>query len=79
MPRGSNRQPGAPALKGAGRPASRAILEAGRGVFVTHVAPEGTTDLARGVIGKVERLGRSDRLIVIPQEDGSEIRILVVS
>jgi len=78
MPRGSNRQPGAPALKGAGRPASRAILEAGRGVFVTHVAPEGTTDLARGVIGKVERIGQ-DRLVIIPQEDGSEIRILVVS
>jgi len=62
----------------AGRRPSKAILEAGRGVFVTHVAPEGTTDLARGVIGKVERIGQ-DRLVIIPQKDGSEIRILVVS
>jgi hypothetical protein len=74
--RGSNRQKGAPALPGAGRPATKAVIENGSGLMLTHVYPEGTADLGKG-IASIESVGRS-RLIKIPQSDGSEIRILLV-
>ena len=75
--RGSNRPKGAPALPGAGRPATKATIREGTGLMLSHVYPDGTADLGRGV-ASIEAVGRS-RLIKIPQKDGSEIRILVLA
>lgn len=75
--RGSNRQKGAPALPGAGRPATKAVIKEGAGLMLSHVYPDGTADLGHGR-ATIEAVGRS-RLIKIPQADGSEIRILVVA
>ena len=62
---------------GAGRPVTQATIKDGAGLMLTHVFPEGTADLGHGR-ATIERIGNS-RLIKIPQADGSEIRILVVS
>ncbi len=59
-----------------GRPVSKATIREGAGLFITQVCPDGTADLGRGRV-VVEAHGR-DRIIKIPQVDGSEIRILVV-
>lgn len=75
--RGSNRPKGAPALPGAGRPATKATIKNGVGLMLTHVYSDGAADIGRGV-ATIEAIGRS-RLIKIPQDDGSEIRILVVA
>lgn len=75
--RGSNRPKGAPALPGAGRRPSKATIHNGTGLMLTQVYPNGTADLGHG-IATIEAVGRS-RLIKIPQNDGSEIRILVVT
>jgi hypothetical protein len=74
--RGVNRQPGAPALPGAGRPVTKATIRDGDGLMINHVCTDGTADLGRGR-ATVEKIGH-DRLIKIVQADGSEIRILVV-
>lgn len=76
MARGSNRTKGAPALPGAGRPPTTATIAAGDGLLISHVLPDGTADLGRGR-ATIAHLGR-DRLITILQEDGSEIRIVVI-
>lgn len=73
--RGSNRQPGAPALPGAGRPVSRAIINDGDGLLLSHVYADGTADLGHGR-ATVEKRGHS-RLVRIILLDGSEIRILL--
>ncbi len=62
---------------GAGRPVAKAVIKQGDGLFINHVFPNGTADLGRGRV-TIERLG-NDRLIKVPQPDGSEIRILIVS
>ena len=74
--RGSNRQPGAPALPGAGRPVTRATINDGDGLMLSQVYAGGTADLGRGK-ARIEKIGNS-RLIKIDQADGSEIRILLV-
>jgi hypothetical protein len=74
--RGSNRQPGAPALPGAGRPATKATINDGDGLMISHVYAGGTADIGRGK-AEITKIGNS-RLITIAQADGSEIRILVV-
>lgn len=58
------------------RPIEKATIKKGAGLFITQVYPDGTADLGRGK-ATIERLG-NDRLIKIAQDDGSEIRILVV-
>lgn len=60
-----------------GRAATKATIRAGAGLFLSHVLPDGTADLGRGR-ASITALGH-DRLITIPQDDGSEIRILIVS
>lgn len=75
MPGARSRSGGA--RKGAGRPVVKATIKEGAGLFLSHVLPDGTADLGRGR-ASIRALGR-DRLITIPQDDGSEIRILVVS
>jgi hypothetical protein len=60
-----------------GRAATKATIREGTGLLLSHVLPDGTADLGRGR-AVVKALGR-DRLITLPQDDGSEIRILVVS
>lgn len=75
--KGKTGNPGQPRhWAGPGRPATKATIKNGSGLMLTHVYPNGTADLGRG-IATIEAKGRS-RLIKIPQEDGSEIRILVV-
>jgi len=61
---------------GGGRPPVKAEVRAGDDVFVSHVNAEGWADLGRGAAA-VRKIGR-DRLIVLAQPDGSEVRILVV-
>lgn len=80
MPRGSNRSKGAPALPGAGRPPQSATIKVGAPLMISQVwrGPNGTdyADLGKGH-AQIERIG-SSRVIIIPQEDGSEIRVLIV-
>lgn len=73
----SGNRTGNPRAPGAGRPIAKATIKAGAGVFINQVYPEGTADLGRGR-AEITSIGR-DRLIKLPQEDGSEIRILIVS
>lgn len=76
--RGSNRPKGAPALPGAGRPLTTATLREGAIVFLSQVWPSGdNAALGRGIVGKIERLEGGDRCVVIPQKDGSELRIVI--
>lgn len=75
--RGLNRPKGAPALPGAGRPVTKATLTEGIIVFLSQVYPDGNhADLGRGIVGKVERKD-GHRVVVIPQNDGSELRIVI--
>lgn len=73
----SGNRTGAPRKAGAGRRISTAKIRAGAGVFITQVCQDGTADLGRGRAA-ITGIGH-DRIITIPQEDGSEIRIIVVS
>lgn len=65
---------------GAGRPLELATIRVGAPLMVSQVwrGPDGTNyaDLGKGH-AKIERIGAS-RVIIIPQEDGSEIRVLIV-
>jgi hypothetical protein len=74
--RGSNRRKGAPALPGAGRPTTRALIRNGDALMLTQVYPDGTANLGSGIV-TIEGIGHS-RLIKVAQKDGSEIRILLV-
>ncbi len=74
---GLNRKAGAPALPGAGRKPTTATLRAGSIVFVTQVWPAGVAHLGSGVVSKIEKLLGGDRCVVIPQTDGSELRIVI--
>jgi hypothetical protein len=64
------------ARPGAGRLPVRAEIREGDGVMVSQVYPDGGyVDLGRGK-AQITRHGHS-RLIVLPQPDGTEIRILI--
>lgn len=72
----SGNRSGRPRAPGAGRRATTAIVHAGDGVLISQVYPdESYADLGRGR-AEVKRIGNG-RLITLPQEDGSEIRILI--
>jgi hypothetical protein len=76
MPRGSNRPKGAPALPGAGRPPQSATIRNGAPIRVLQGFPDGgVADLGAGV-AEIVRQGQS-RIILLPQDDGSIIRIWV--
>lgn len=59
-----------------GRRPVKAEAREGDGVMISHVFPDGTADLGRGV-ARIRKVGNG-RIIVLPQDDGSEIRILIV-
>jgi len=61
---------------GGGRPPVKAEVRAGDSVLITHVNADSWADLGGGA-ATVRKIGR-DRLIVLAQPDGSEVRILVV-
>lgn len=73
--RGTNRKPGAPALPGAGRPPKSATIREGAPLMISQIYPDGTANLGSGK-ATIRRQGQS-RIVAIPQEDGSEIRILI--
>lgn len=60
----------------AGRKPTQATIKTGDGIFLTHILPDGVADLGRGT-AIIEGRGRS-RVIRLIQDDGSEIRIIVV-
>lgn len=61
---------------GGGRPPTRAVINTGDGVLVSQVYPDGGyVDLGRGKVA-IEGRGRS-RIVLIPQDDGSVIRIVI--
>ena len=62
--------------KKGGRPVARAVIENGSAVMLSHVTADGTAALGRGY-ARVTKIG-AGRLIIIPQDDGSEIRIVLV-
>lgn len=63
--------------RNAGRPATKAVINTGQGIFVDLVSPEGGTPIGRGRC-MIEKHGHS-RIVKIPLENGEEIRILIVS
>jgi hypothetical protein len=68
------------ARPGAGPHPKLAVLRAGAIVSVTLVYPEGVVAIGRiALVTSVERIkgGRGDRLVKIPQSDGSELRIVI--
>jgi hypothetical protein len=59
-----------------GRPPTKAEIREGDGILLSQVyADGGFVDLGRGT-ARIERRGRS-RIVVVPQADGSEIRIVI--
>lgn len=73
--RGSNRQAGAPALPGAGRPPSKATITAGNPIRVAVKGADGYEHIGTGAT-TIERSG-SDRVIRVALENGSTIIITV--
>lgn len=73
--RGSNRQPGAPALPGAGRPITKAIIHEGSPIRVALKSADGYEHLGTGVTS-IERSG-TDRIVRVALDDGSTIIITV--
>lgn len=61
--------------EGAGRPLSSITIKQDTPLMISQVYPDGMADLGRGK-AQVKRVD-GGRMIVIPQADGSEIRILV--
>ena len=75
MPRG--RKPGTVYAPGAGRPPKSATIRDGAPIRVLQSFPGGgVTDLGTG-IAEIERQGQS-RVILLPQDDGSIIRIWII-
>lgn len=62
--------------EGAGRPLSSITIRQDTPLMISQVYPDGMVDLGRGK-AQVKRTKAGGRMIVIPQGDGSEIRILV--
>lgn len=60
---------------GAGRPPKSATIREGAPLMISQVYPDGMADLGRGK-AEIRRQGQS-RIVAIPQDDGSEIRILI--
>lgn len=79
MPRG--RRPGTVYAPGAGRPPEQAIIRAGAIVSISQVYLDGGVALLGDIalVRSVERIkgGKGDRVVKIPQSDGSELRIVV--
>lgn len=73
--RGSNRQPGAPALPGAGRPITKATIKAGNPIRVARKSADGYEHIGTGETA-IERSG-TDRIVRVEIEDGSTIIITV--
>ncbi len=73
--RGSNRQPGAPALPGAGRPITKATIHGGNPIRVALKSSAGYEHIGTGIT-TIERSG-SDRVVRVALEDGSTIIITV--
>jgi hypothetical protein len=74
--RGQNRQPGAPALPGAGRPPQSATIKAGNPVMVAQTFPGGGFGhLGKGT-AEITRAG-SSRIVRVLIEDGSTLVITV--
>lgn len=77
MPSGSHRQKGAPALPGAGAKPKTATIRNDAPIRVSQSWPNGDyVDLGKGH-ASIERQGAS-RIILLPQDDGSVIRIWVI-
>lgn len=62
--------------KAVGRPLSSVTIRQDTPLMISQVYPDGVADLGRGK-AQVKRTAAGGRMIVIPQSDGSEIRILV--
>lgn len=64
---------------GPGRNPVTATLREGAIVMISQKWPDDSyADLGRGIVGKVEKIkGSADRRVVIPQKDGSELRIVI--
>lgn len=77
--KGRSGAPGRTKPAGPGRQPTKATLEQGTIVMLSQVWPNGEhADLGRGLVGQVKRINdSSDRVVTIPQEDGSEIRIVI--
>ena len=73
--RGSNRQPGAPALPGAGRPITKATIHAGNPIRVALNSASGYEHIGTGAT-TIERSG-TDRIVRIDLADGNMIIITV--
>lgn len=73
--RGSNRQLGAPALPGAGRPPQTATIRAGNPVCAALTHDGGYELLGTGTV-TIERVG-TDRIVRIPFGDGSTLVLTV--
>lgn len=61
--------------KQVGRPLASITIRQDTPVMISQVYPDGIAPLGKGA-AQVKRIG-GNRVIVVPQEDGSEIRILV--
>lgn len=70
---GRSGAPGVTRPAGPGRMPRSAIIRDGAFLMVKHVFVDGTANIGQGYV-EIRRAG-TGRLIVIPQEDGSEIRI----
>lgn len=63
---------------GPGRNPTKAVLREGVIVFLSQTWPDGSyADLGRGLISEVKRLEGGDRCVIVPQADGSELRIVI--
>jgi hypothetical protein len=62
--------------KQVGRPLSSVTIRQDTPLMISQVYPDGMADLGRGK-AQVRRVDGGGRMIVIPQADRSEIRILV--
>lgn len=61
---------------GRGRPPKSYTIKAGSPLMISQVYPDGYADLGRGQ-AEIRKVGTM-RVIAVPQDDGSEIRIVIV-
>lgn len=73
--RGSNRQQGAPALPGAGRPPQTATIRAGNPIMATRVYPDGVERIGTGV-ATIERVS-TERVVRVQLDDGSTLVLTI--
>ena len=72
--RGSNRQLGAPALPGAGRPPQSTILRVGDGIAIKYATKDGSTPFELGDVTKIIR--GIPRTTIIQLRNGETIYLL---